>query len=76
MTISSEPSVRFPARGRPAAPIRASPGELDRFIPAAEPQLGREGVAAAAAAFANSARMNVPGAGKEDQACSTRRRVV
>ncbi len=50
---------------------RADPGiagELDRFIAAAEQRLGREGTAAAYAAFTNGAPMTVPGAGKEDQA--------
>jgi len=50
---------------------RADPGiagELDRFIAAAEQRLGREGMAAAYAAFTKGAPMTVPGAGKEDQA--------
>jgi Ti-type conjugative transfer relaxase TraA len=50
---------------------RADPsiaGELDRFIAAAGQRLGREGTAAAYAAFTKGAPMTVPGAGKEDQA--------
>ena len=42
----------------------ASPGE----VAAAEQRLGREGMAAAYAAFTKGAPMTLPGAGKEDQA--------